>query len=577
MEEEKPDEDEEVTVGKNIIHNNFENEDFLSNFRLLLERQWPHGVRSAIERGAIARGTVERAAVERIAIERGKVERDPIERAAVERIAIERGTVERSKFEGSAATSEAGPREPARREATRRRGQGTKKLIIHLVPSRKSDLYTFLKKKKEQVLNKYGKDETYKYESHISLTGYFFCNNIVTFAKSLYVYLFYYVKLYHVSRTLSLRDLFFCIPCGVGGRWERLKKRDQPHPQPQPQPQQLLDVHPASPAQPVTRNAQEKRILTTNDGYVIIPIMCEWLKRIFENFRFLIKNDSFASRRKYGQGGRDKSSRRHLRKRSAVKKEGGHFAGARGRRHRVEEEQSEELPLRIPYQGNNATGVIHPVVGEECPTPCEGGNTPLAQHNGEEPALQSCARRSRGRCSVSSVSTSASSGDLGLCSEVAQVEGTRGGAQVGDASPALGPSVCEEADPARSGGMGRSSGLERSSGMGGSSKPIRNCGASRGNKIKYRYNHAKVRLLEFRIKNCNHISLASNRRDQGVQNEIAHMYRDMKYHFSNCAWDLVMFECVEGGEIANGSAGERPPGGNPLLNEIFRFRNFAVS
>ncbi|ANQ07216.1 Uncharacterized protein PCOAH_00015150 [Plasmodium coatneyi] len=533
MEEEKPEEpeeDEEVTVGKNIIHNNFQNVDFLSNFHFLLghsrhpvyqlrEHHWPCGVKSALGVGTCA---------------------------------DERGTNKRCLDEGDTASSEAGLT-----QATRKNVHSTKKLIIHLVPSNKSDLYNFLKKKKEQVRNIYGKDETYKYESHISLTGYFFCDNIFIFTKSLYLYLFYYVKLYHLSRKLSVRDLFFYIPCRVGGLacddrrslWGEKRYREEE--QDRAHSHQQMDWKDYS--KPAKCNVREKHILTTKDGYVIIPITCEWLKKIFENFQFLIKNDSFSSCRKHSQGGRDKSSRRHLRKRPAGKEEDGHFVGAKGRRYRVEEEQSGELPLRIHSQGENFTGVRSPCLKEECPTTCESGDTPLAQHNGNEPVQDSCVRPAKARCSVSSVSTSASSGDLGLCSEVTQVS---------DNSPPMNPTVCEKKNPPRSNTISRSS------------------RSSWDNKIKYRYNNAKVRLLEFRVKNCNHISLASNRKNQEIQNEIAHMYRDMKYYFSNCTWDMVMFECVEEGDnthITNGNASESSPRGNPHLNEIFRFRNFAIS
>ncbi|KJP86185.1 hypothetical protein AK88_04156 [Plasmodium fragile] len=525
MEEEKPDEDEEVTVGKNIIHNNFASAEFLSNFQFLLDhsnpfyhlhdRHFPCGLKSALGVGRNADG-------------------------------------------GS----------------TIGRGHGTKKLLIHLVPSNKSDLYKFLKKKKEQVQNLYGKDETYKYESHISLTGYFSCDNIFIFTKSLYLYLFYYVKLYHLSRKLSVRDLFFCIPYRVGrsacdGRralwgeerpcrkqWARRDAQDRA---------QSQSHHPRS--QPTTRNVEEKRILTNNDGYVIIPIMCEWLKRIFENFHFLIKNDSFASCRKHTQGGTDKSSRRHLRKRAAVKEEDGHFVGEKDKRYRVEHDQSEDLPMKIHCQGNNATGVISLPVPDECVTSFQNIDTPLAHDDGDESASHSCIKRSKARCSLSSVSTSSSSGDVGQCAAVTQ------GA---NKSPALNPSVCEQGDRTRSSGMSRSN-------IG-----VRSNRSRWGNRIKYRYNNDKVRLLDCRIKNCNHISLASNRKDQGVQNQIAHMYKDMKYHFSNCTWDMVMYECVEGGrnthirgdvtEIEIGNASKNSPRGNNLhLNEIFRLRNFAIS
>ncbi|EUD64927.1 hypothetical protein C922_04659 [Plasmodium inui San Antonio 1] len=548
MEREKPDEDEEITVGKNIIHNNFDNADFLRNFHFLLQHScpfyqlhglhWSCGVKSALGVG----------------------------RSSYEGSTFEGGTIERSADERST-----GPSGTGRTQIGRRKSQATKKLIIHLVPSSKSDLYNFLKKKKEQVLNIYGKDETYKYESHISLTGYFSCENVVIFTKSLYVYLFYYVKLYHLSRKQSMQDLFFSIPCRVGastcdgrrsskqcGSREEQQERDREK-QLDSQPNSKSVPPPVSKLQPVKCNIKEKHILTTDDGYVIIPIKCEWLKRMFENFRFLIKNDSFTLCRKHSQGGKEKSSKKNLRKRLAVKKKNSHFLCAEDRKHRTEEEPSEEAPLTIHCQGDNATGGRSPLVGEECQNM---NNTPLAQHNGDESVLHSCVRGTTGRSSVSSVSTCASSGDLGLYSEVAQV---------GDNSPAMNPLVCERADAASN---SRISGRIRSH---RNSRSSRNSG---GNKIKYRYNNAKVRLLEFRIKNCNHISLASNRNDQCVQNEIAHMYRDMKYYFSNCTWDMVMFECVDGGggtEIGNGNATECSQGGNPLLNEIFRFTNFAIS
>ncbi|CAA9987080.1 conserved Plasmodium protein, unknown function [Plasmodium knowlesi strain H] len=554
MEEEKPDEDEEVTVGKNIIHNNFENADFFSNFHFLLdyrhhhpvhqfhERHWPCGVKNSQVVGT-------------------------------------------SVHEGGIA-----PRKTGRAQATRRKIHSTKKLIIHLVPSSKSNLYNFLKKKKEQVQNIYGKDETYKYESHISLTGYFFCDNIFIFTKSLCLYLFHYVKLYHFSTKLSVRDLFFYIPCRVGASpcddrralWVESRYRLQQDEGNRTRSQQEVDWKTDS--KPRTCNVREKHILTTKDGYVIIPIMCEWLKKFFENFQFLIKNDSFASCRKYRGGGNDRTSRRYLRKRPALREEDDHFVGAKDRKYRVKEEEFQEIPSRIHSRGENGTGVKSFSMRKECSTTGESRDTPLTKHNGDDAELHSCVRPVKGRYSVSSVSTSASSGDLGMCSEVAQVS---------DSSPAMKPAVCEKQDRA----LSHSSSSSRSRNNPSRTNPCRTnpcrtnpcrtnpsrtnttSSSSGDNKIKYRYNNAKVRLLQFRIKNCNHISLASNRKDQGVQNEIAHMYRDMKYYFSNCTWDMVMFECVEEGcnTHMGEEASESFPGRKPHLNEIFRFRNFAIS
>ncbi|EWC76367.1 hypothetical protein C923_02964 [Plasmodium falciparum UGT5.1] len=90
------------------------------------------------------------------------------------------------------------------------------------------------------------------------------------------------------------------------------------------------------------------------------------------------------------------------------------------------------------------------------------------------------------------------------------------------------------------------------------------------NNMKYKYNNFKVNVSDFRVKDCNHISLACNRNNKYIQKNIANMYKDLKYYFLNCSWDLVMFECDE-------NVFPQTNKQNKFLNEILRVKNFAVS
>ncbi|SPJ10598.1 conserved Plasmodium protein, unknown function, partial [Plasmodium sp. DRC-Itaito] len=90
------------------------------------------------------------------------------------------------------------------------------------------------------------------------------------------------------------------------------------------------------------------------------------------------------------------------------------------------------------------------------------------------------------------------------------------------------------------------------------------------NKISYKYNNFKVNVSDFRVKDCNHISLACNRNNKYIQKNIANMYKDLKSYFLNCSWDLVMFECDE-------NVFPQVNNQNKILNEILRVKNFAVS
>ncbi|GAW79889.1 hypothetical protein, conserved [Plasmodium gonderi] len=640
MEEEKSDEDEEVIIGKNIIHNNFENADFLKNFRYPYENI--HHFYQSYE-----------CSYPYVINRKFTIEEDELKNS----LFLKNERINKYK---TAAKVEQKSESLQRCQIDERRGKHrkVKKFIIHLVPSKNSEFYNFLKKKKEQVLRKYGKDETYKYDFHISLTGYFFCDNINAFIKSLYMYMFYYVKLYHVSKKLSDRNLFFYIPFKSGQeqhdscysqyiengpsnymrekflnkrcdmllgktwrkRWkEQLKEQLENQLEKQPMELKPPYVKPhnqrtykidANRQEGGKRNTTEKNILTTNDGYVIIPILCEWLKRIFENFRFLIKNNNFTSCKRH----------RHVHKHSFVMNgqnskwnvskdrdlnvylcvmdsslRGGNYpvgnlagaeAGVEAEAEAGAETEAEAGAEAEAEAGADAVeGANHrdAMIGVGAHlVPCQRNFTSMEEEKHyEEPIdrIHLCDKNvkningsKRKRYSVSSVSTCTSSkDDSGSFYENVEIIKNWSDTKKEKINCAEVKNIAK---------------YEKKTLNYKKAKIIQSkCSKTKmvikeredgKNKIKYRYNNAKVNLFEFRIKNCNHISLASNRKDQDIQKDIAYMYKDMKHYFSNCTWDLVLFESMDK-EIQCNNTDMTHKDENPILNEIFRFSNFANS
>ncbi|KAI4841496.1 uncharacterized protein MKS88_000034 [Plasmodium brasilianum] len=528
MVEEKSDEDEKVITGKNVIYNNFENKDFLNNFRSSLEN-----IKNLNKSGEF------------------------------------------------------------------------------------SNCSTF-----KEVLNKYGKDDTYKYDIHISLTGYFFCDNIKVFIKTLYIYMFYYVKLYYAFKNFSYTHLFFHLShkyvngsCGNSALFIREKRSLVNFNNGKKKSRQIKHYLSYSHQSQQKRNIAvvtkndnkhisilngknderkdntlyERNVITTNDGYVIIPILCEWIKRIFENFNFLIRSESFLSSNKCKTNVKDNIHLNYLYKNSIILKKANenHNGGYNSKNCLL----VKNIPLKNNFQGIEEKTNIK--------SSYEDGINSCGASNSDEQQLLSVCVTPHGKVNMNmdrnmdintniNIIRTAShsktlSGHVVGCNTRNETDET----SIWDMNieaPRLSTSnetvstdsymeSCTDSY-AECNNNGHPKRIKRKKQHNNSrndkkkkNNPFKK---EETNKIKYQYNNAKVNLCEFRIKDCNHISLASNRNNKDVQNDIAYMYKDMKHHFSSCYWDLVMFEYNE-------SIFPQERKKNNFLNEIFRFKNFAIS
>ncbi|KEG01176.1 conserved Plasmodium protein, unknown function [Plasmodium vinckei vinckei] len=461
MEGKNTNQDKETIVGNNVIHNNFESTNFMNNFRDLLKNEINYN--------------------------------DYPNYYILNNELRVKESIDNYTFTSN------------NKSDINKKEKVLKKYIIHLVPSKNSNFYNFIKKTKEEVLNLYGTDETYKYDTHISLTGFFFCDNINIFIKTLYTYFFYYAKLYYIYRKLLIINLFFHIHLKKNNdtnhtlyiinkyknntiiyEYKNAKKKKQDFPQLQNE----ETIYPKSPAylQSYTltnslvlhtnmQNNDKKQVykthvLKTNDGYVIIPVLCDWIKKFIENFQFLLKNDSFKSFNKRKLNTRDDISRTYLFKNEYFYK------------------TSKTTLTKISFQKKNENKISE----------AENVHNPNQTH------------RNKSKITVLKSENENNQKNTKIVKKLSQET----------------------------------------------------------NIIKYKYSNTNVNLTNFRIKRCNHISLACNRTNNEIKNNIANMYNDIKYHFYNCPWDLVMFECDE-----NNINQEKNI--NYFLKEIFRFKNFAVS
>ncbi|VTZ67367.1 conserved Plasmodium protein, unknown function [Plasmodium chabaudi chabaudi] len=461
MEGKNTNQDKEIIVGKNVIHNNFESTNFMNNFRTLLKNETN--------------------------------EKDSNEYPNYYILNNELGIKE--SIDNFIFTNN-------NKGDINKQEKAVKKYIIHLVPSKNSNFYNYIKKKKIEVLNLYGTDETYKYDTHISLTGFFYCDNINTFIKTLYIFFFYYAKLYYIYRKLLLINLFFHIHLKNNNdpnhtfyiinkyknntityedktvknkkdQFAKLKNEKTTHTKCNTYLQNYEITNSALLYKnSIISNNDKTHILKTNDGYVIIPISCDWVKKLIENFQFLLKNNSFKSFNKRKLNTRDDISRTYLFKNEYFYK------------------TSKTTLTKICFQNKNENTINE----------IENGYNHNRTH------------RNKSKITI-------------LKSEN----------EYNQKSNKIIKKLSQEA-----------------------------------NIIKYKYSDTNVNLTNFRIKRCNHISLACNRTDNEIKNNIANMYNDIKYHFYNCPWDLVMFECDD--DSAN-----QDKNANYFLKEIFRFKNFAVS
>ncbi|CRG99047.1 conserved Plasmodium protein, unknown function [Plasmodium relictum] len=435
-----------------------------------------------------------------------------------------------------------------------------KKFIIHLMPSENSQFYIFLNKKKEEVLKKYGKDETYKYDIHISLTGYFFCDNVNVFLNTLYIYMFYYVKLYNIFKNLSFNHLFFNISCNSNYSNIYIKKNKSGDKEKKiifekkeieekidKKKKNILNMENNS-------NKSDSHVLITNDGYVIIPIFCEWIKKIFENFSFLIRNSSFISHNKYKNV--NKLENNYISRNSVISKN-------LKKRHKndsklflgnslIKSKYQKDTTYPNSIYSNNI--ILSDIKNNE--------NSSSSFINFEDKQTEEKANNSNVIFYDDNNSNNSNSNSNGnVFNKLAHNCNINEKDNTDNYN--INYNKCH---------------IESKNSNYKKIKRLKKCSKNNNNndkkeeknKIKYKYNNTEVKLSEFRIKECNHISLASNRNNKEIQKDIACMYKDLKYYFSNCSWDMVMFECDE-----NLFPQEKVK--NNFLNEIFRFKKFAVS
>ncbi|CRG97199.1 conserved Plasmodium protein, unknown function [Plasmodium gallinaceum] len=501
MEEEK-EENKKVAVTKNIIYNNFQNRGFLNNFNFFQE--------NIIN---LDKSLEYNCNVLNKKLEYGKI-------------------FEKNNY----------------------KGKNKKKLIIHLIPSENSKFYNFLHKKKQEILKKYGKDETYKYDIHISLTGYFFCDNVNVFLNTLYIYMFYYVKLYYMSKNLSFNHLFFNISCNSNNYSICIKNNKNGDKEKKiiferEENKEKIDKKKKKFLNEENDNTKsDAHVLITNDGYVIIPILCEWVKRIFENFSFLIKNNNFISNSKYKNI--NKLGSNYMYKNSIIsenfkekhKNDSKLFLSNSILKNKYKKDliNSNSLYTNNVICSNikNNNKISELFVSFEEETKKNSNDSNITFYDPNNNSSENVFNKYTDNYSI-----------------FEKVE--TGNYNINYNKRLMESNNCNNKKIKRLKKYNKNNNNNDKK-------------DEKKNKIKYKYNNTEVNLTEFRIKECNHISLASNRNNKEVQKDIASMFKDLKYYFSNCSWDMVMFECDE-------KQFPQEKIKNNFLNEIFRFKKFAVS
>ncbi|CZT98441.1 hypothetical protein CYL21_3761 [Plasmodium falciparum NF54] len=619
MEDTEPDDEgEEYKIGKNIIHNNFYNQNFIKKFFF-----------------------------------------ENIERKEIDYL-----------------------------KRDKKSSNNNKKFIVHLVPSKNSSFYNFLQKKKNDVLKKYGQDETYKYDIHISVTGYFGCDNINVFIQTLYHFMFQYVKLYYTFKKVIFRNLYYHISLPNKAEVESfiLKKEkikyeiktedkiqnvnpnifkkqtnyyydeeDQKHP---PgylnQKQHIIDIrkkditytknneseecvqnnHVPCIKETRKKNTQptEHHVITTNDGYVIVPIHCEWLKRILENFFFIIKNNNIISYNTITNGMytiNNTISKVH----DSIKKKNINFSNNKNILSYDPYKCKLLLLTRQNCNSNISSNTTSNMLTLKKKKKQHDSTTSVGTSNMDN-TLDIIS--SSGKCDIlinqySEHVKKNYNNDKKICIND-ELTITSFGNINSHSNNLVDPSVFNKTITSMEGDymrntlicnnkssiniinnnnnnnnnnsssnecLGGASHMEKnnlSSNKSDSSDKTNNSKKEKRkkksnhnnhnnnnnnkrtdtqrkdtlNNMKYKYNNFKVNVSDFRVKDCNHISLACNRNNKYIQKNIANMYKDLKYYFLNCSWDLVMFECDE-------NVFPQTNKQNKFLNEILRVKNFAVS
>ncbi|SOV14855.1 conserved Plasmodium protein, unknown function [Plasmodium gaboni] len=586
MEDPEPeDEGEEYIVGKNIIHNNIYNQNFIKKF--LFEN-----------------------------IERNEI-----------------NNLKRNK-----------------------KSNKNKKFIIHLVPSKNSSFYNFLKKKKNDVLKKYGQDETYKYDIHISVTGYFCCDNINVFIKTLYHFMFQYLKLYYTFKKVIFKNLYFHISLPNKADVEsfilkkgkikyQIKKEDtiknvsrtifknQPNhydeeeyipPEILNQKHHIVDIkkqdltytkniesyqcvenvdsHYIKKKQKTNKNSEpiKQHVLTTNDGYVIVPIHCEWLKRILDNFFFIIKNNNVIS---YNTITNDMYTiNKNISKlHDSMKKKyicfNNNMLSYDPYKSRLlllkHEDSNSNISSNIKSNMNNGLDVISSSNKSDSliaqyyinnNNNSNNSNSNKMFYNNDEMnstyfVYTNCDSNTLiDNLSFNKTINSFQDNHMGntlICNnnnniDIMNYNNNNSHHFFKHANHVDINLSSNKSDSSDKTNNSKKEKKKKKSNNNNNNKKTDSHRKDAMNKMSYTYNNFKVNVSDFRVKDCNHISLACNRNNKYIQKNIANMYKDIKYYFLNCSWDLVMFECDQ-------NVFPHANKQNKFLNEIFRVKNFAVS
>ncbi|ETB60801.1 hypothetical protein YYC_02160 [Plasmodium yoelii 17X] len=564
MEEKNINQDKEFIVGKNVIHNNFESPNFMSNFRDLLKN-----VKDA-------KNVKDEKDVKNVKNEKDEnLSSYPNYYILNNELGVKKSIDNYNFIKNN--------KEDINKD---KQTKGDKKYIIHLVPSKNSNFYNFIKKKKKEVLNMYGTDETYKYDTHISLTGFFFCDNINTFIKTLYIYFFYYAKLYYIYRKLLIINLFFHIHLKKNNNTNHIiytsnkyknnnyvnntiiyqeknekKKKQKNYETPNEEIThtqkirtylQKYEIKNSNMYNNDKKQIYETHVLKTNDGYVIIPILCDWIKKLIENFQFLLKNNSFKSVNKRKLNNQDDISRTYifkneffykLSKKNNIPHSNNLQIISKTTLTKPSPQNKKEYTNLLPHpkciiKKNNNSMLVYPSphisIDNNFKSVKNEHQTKMV-HNPYTPVLSS-------KQNINNEENGKNESKIALL----------------------------RSENENNENQNENQNENNDNNQNDDNDKIVKKQSQEKNIIKYKYSNTNVNLTNFRIKRCSHISLASNRDDQKIKNNIANIYNDIKYHFRNCSWDIVMFECDENDVNQDKNI-------NNFLKEIFRFKNFAVS
>ncbi|SOV14884.1 conserved Plasmodium protein, unknown function [Plasmodium sp. gorilla clade G2] len=547
-----------------------------------------------------------------------------------------------------------------------KKSNNNKKFIIHLVPSKNSSFYNFLKKKKNDVLKKYGQDETYKYDIHISVTGYFCCDNINVFIKTLYHFMFQYLKLYYTFKKVIFKNLYFHIslpnkaevesfilkkdkikyqikkentiknvnptifknqlnhynedeyipPEILNQKYkiEDIKKKDLTYTKNIKSYQCVENVDSNYIKEKKTKKNSEpikQHVLTTDDGYVIVPIHCEWLKRILDNFFFIIKNNNVISYNTITNDmytiNKNISKIHDSMKKKYICFNNNNMLSYDPYKSRLlllkHEDSNSNISSNITSNMNNSLDVISSSNKSDTLMVQQYINNNNNNNNINSNNINNINNINSNKMFYNNHELNSTSFVNTNCDSNTHVDNlafnkTINSFQDNNIGNTL---ICNNNNNidilnynnnnnshhffkhANHVDNNLNSNKSDSSDKTNNSKKERKKKKSNHNnkktdshrkdamnKMSYKYNNFKVNVSDFRVKDCNHISLACNRNNKYIQKNIANMYKDIKYYFLNCSWDLVMFEWDQ-------NVFPQANKQNKFLNEIFRVKNFAVS